>query len=65
MAGLRRILEEDLKLDKFTLDSFKKMISQELDEVSCLGGIIYLIDVPQTMYFSCNYLCFLIGIEIF
>ncbi|KAH9691107.1 CHZ domain-containing protein [Citrus sinensis] len=33
MAGLRRILEEDLKLDKFTLDSFKKMISQELDEV--------------------------------
>lgn len=33
MAGLRRILEEDLKLDKFTLDSFKKMIGQELDEV--------------------------------
>lgn len=35
MAGLRRILEEDLKLDKFTLDSFKKMIGLELDEVSC------------------------------
>lgn len=33
MAGLRRILEEDLKLDKFTLDSFKKMIGLELDEV--------------------------------
>lgn len=33
MAGLRRLLEEDLKLDKFTLDPFKKFISQQLDEV--------------------------------
>ncbi|KAJ4700658.1 DNA ligase 1-like isoform X1 [Melia azedarach] len=33
MAGLRRLLEEDLKLDKHTLDPFKKLISQELDEV--------------------------------
>ncbi|XP_019417512.1 PREDICTED: cell division cycle and apoptosis regulator protein 1-like [Lupinus angustifolius] len=33
MAGLRRLLEEDLKLDKFTLDPYKKLISQQLDEV--------------------------------
>ncbi|OIW14493.1 hypothetical protein TanjilG_12086 [Lupinus angustifolius] len=33
MAGLRRLLEEDLKLDKFTLDLYKKLISQQLDEV--------------------------------
>ncbi|TKY74282.1 transcriptional regulator ATRX-like isoform X1 [Spatholobus suberectus] len=33
MAGLRRLLEEDLKLDKFTLDPYKKFISQQLDEV--------------------------------
>lgn len=34
MAGLRRLLEEDLKLDKFTLDPYKKLITQQLDEVS-------------------------------
>ncbi|XP_014502070.1 DNA ligase 1 [Vigna radiata var. radiata] len=33
MGGLRRQLEEDLKLDKFTLDPYKKFISQQLDEV--------------------------------
>lgn len=34
MAGLRRLLEEDLRLDKFALDPYKKFISQQLDEVS-------------------------------
>ncbi|XVE55355.1 hypothetical protein DITRI_Ditri03aG0152000 [Diplodiscus trichospermus] len=33
MAGLRRLLEEDLKLDKYTLDAYKKFITEELDEV--------------------------------
>ncbi|XWS25159.1 hypothetical protein CRYUN_Cryun27aG0046500 [Craigia yunnanensis] len=33
MAGLRRLLEEDLKLDKFTLDPYKKFITEQLDEV--------------------------------
>ncbi|KAE8077437.1 hypothetical protein FH972_016002 [Carpinus fangiana] len=33
MAGLRRLLEGDLKLDKYTLDPYKKFISQQLDEV--------------------------------
>ncbi|RXH75960.1 hypothetical protein DVH24_042747 [Malus domestica] len=33
LAGLRRLLEEDLKLEKYTLDPFKKFISQQLDEV--------------------------------
>ncbi|XWS21615.1 hypothetical protein CRYUN_Cryun30bG0069500 [Craigia yunnanensis] len=33
MAGLRRLLEEDLKLDKYTLDPYKKFITEELDEV--------------------------------
>ncbi|CAI0395454.1 unnamed protein product [Linum tenue] len=33
MAGLRRLLEEDLKLDNGALDPFKKFISTQLDEV--------------------------------
>ncbi|PNT37218.1 hypothetical protein POPTR_005G176400v4 [Populus trichocarpa] len=33
MAGLRRLLEDDLKLDKFSLDPYKKFISKQLDEV--------------------------------
>ncbi|KAJ4850929.1 hypothetical protein Tsubulata_018998 [Turnera subulata] len=33
MAGLRRILEQDLGLPKLTLDPYKKFISKELDEV--------------------------------
>lgn len=33
MAGLRRLLEEDMELDKHALDPFKKFISKQLDEV--------------------------------
>uniref|UniRef100_A0A2P2MDK9 Uncharacterized protein MANES_18G076200 n=1 Tax=Rhizophora mucronata TaxID=61149 RepID=A0A2P2MDK9_RHIMU len=33
MEGLRRLLEEDLKLNTYTLDPFKKFISMQLDEV--------------------------------
>ncbi|VYS48280.1 unnamed protein product [Arabidopsis thaliana] len=33
MASLRRLLEEDLKLEKESLDLFKKFINKELDEV--------------------------------
>ncbi|MBA0720913.1 hypothetical protein Golax_008511 [Gossypium laxum] len=33
MAGLRRLLEEDLKLDKYTLDPYKKLIAEQLDEL--------------------------------
>ncbi|KAI3820102.1 hypothetical protein L1987_13960 [Smallanthus sonchifolius] len=33
LAGVRRLLEEDLELQKFSLDSFKKLISKQLDEV--------------------------------
>ncbi|GKU87653.1 hypothetical protein SLEP1_g2016 [Rubroshorea leprosula] len=33
MAGLRRLLEEDMKLDKHTLDPYKKFISEQIDEV--------------------------------
>jgi hypothetical protein len=36
MAGLRRLLEDDLKLDKFSLDPCKKFISKQLDEVHIL-----------------------------
>ncbi|KAJ7959124.1 DNA ligase 1-like isoform X1 [Quillaja saponaria] len=32
-AGVRRLIEEDLKLDEYTLDPFKKLISQQLEEV--------------------------------
>ncbi|KAL3650122.1 hypothetical protein CASFOL_006525 [Castilleja foliolosa] len=33
LAGVRRLLEEDLGLEKNTLDAFKKFISQEIDQV--------------------------------
>ncbi|XP_010500159.1 PREDICTED: eukaryotic translation initiation factor 5B-like isoform X2 [Camelina sativa] len=33
MGSLRRLLEEDLKLEKLSLDPFKKFINSELDEV--------------------------------
>ncbi|KAK1436454.1 hypothetical protein QVD17_02234 [Tagetes erecta] len=33
LAGVRRLLEEDLELQKFSLDPFKKLISKQLDEV--------------------------------
>ncbi|XVF64593.1 hypothetical protein PTKIN_Ptkin09bG0180900 [Pterospermum kingtungense] len=33
MAGLRRLLEEDLKLEKYMLDPHKKFITEQLDEV--------------------------------
>ena len=34
MAGLGRLLEEGLKFEKFTLDPYKKFVSQQLHEVS-------------------------------
>lgn len=34
MAVVRRLLEEDLELDKFSLDPYKKFISLQVDEVS-------------------------------
>ncbi|KAJ9167080.1 hypothetical protein P3X46_021757 [Hevea brasiliensis] len=33
MAGLRRLLEEDLRLEKHALDPYKTLISKQLDEV--------------------------------
>ncbi|XP_047944513.1 DNA ligase 1-like [Salvia hispanica] len=33
LAGVRRLLEDDLGLDKNTLDAFKEFISQQVDEV--------------------------------
>ncbi|KAL9229128.1 hypothetical protein vseg_004630 [Gypsophila vaccaria] len=33
LAGLRRLLEEDLELEKHSLDPFKKFVSQQVDEV--------------------------------
>jgi len=34
LAGVRRLLEEDLELEKHTLDPLKKLINQQVDEVS-------------------------------
>lgn len=42
LAGLRRLLEEDLELEKHALDPFKKFISQQVDQV------MESPDVPQT-----------------
>lgn len=33
VASVRRLIEEDLELEKFSLDPFKKLISKQLDEV--------------------------------
>lgn len=33
LAGVRRLLEEDLGLEKNTLDAFKKFIQIQIDEV--------------------------------
>lgn len=33
VAGVRRLLEDDLELKKYSLDPFKKVISKQLDEV--------------------------------
>ncbi|XP_021900666.1 glutamic acid-rich protein-like [Carica papaya] len=33
MTGVRRVLEEDLKLDKYTLDPYKSFITEQIDEV--------------------------------
>ncbi|CAL0327408.1 unnamed protein product [Lupinus luteus] len=40
MASLRRLLEEDLELGKFTLDIYKKLISQQLDEVTSSSEVL-------------------------
>ncbi|XP_027334553.1 myb-like protein X isoform X2 [Abrus precatorius] len=40
MAGLRRLLEGDLKLNKFTLDPYKKFITQQLDEVLASSEVL-------------------------
>lgn len=42
LAGVRRLLEEDLELEKHTLDPLKKLINQQVDEV------MESPDVPQT-----------------
>lgn len=34
MAGVRRLLEKDLELEKHALDPHKKFISEHLEEVS-------------------------------
>lgn len=34
MGILRRLLEQDLKLEKYSLDTHKKFINEELEEVS-------------------------------
>lgn len=54
MAGLRRLLEEDLKLDKYALDPFKKFISQHLDEVRviCYHSLLNL-EVSLISYYYC------------
>lgn len=36
LAGVRRLLEDDLKLERYSLDPFKKFLSGELDEVCFL-----------------------------
>lgn len=33
MAGVRRLLEKDLKLEECTLDPLKKFIREEIDKV--------------------------------
>ncbi|GAB2302914.1 hypothetical protein Dimus_036907 [Dionaea muscipula] len=40
MAGIHCLLEEDLKLEKYALDPFKKFISDQVDEVFASSEIL-------------------------
>jgi hypothetical protein len=51
MASLRRLLEEDLKLEKESLDLFKKFINKELDEVSTLSWLCNLLSISEIQVF--------------
>ncbi|GAB4844894.1 hypothetical protein Ancab_038285 [Ancistrocladus abbreviatus] len=33
LAGVRRLLEEDLKLEKYSLDAFKKIVTEQVNEI--------------------------------
>lgn len=49
LAGVRRLLEEDLGLEKNTLDAFKKFIHSQIDEV--------VFCFKQPLYFQEEYVC--------
>lgn len=49
LAGVRRLLEEDLGLEKNTLDAFKKFIQIQIDEV------VFCFKKP--LYFQEEYVC--------
>lgn len=53
MGSLRRLLEEDLKLEKQSLDLFKKFINKELDEVSTLNNLFNLLSIQGGKSFDC------------
>lgn len=44
LVGVRRLLEEDLKLEKNTLDPYKKFISKQLDEVTSNAKIFCMLE---------------------
>lgn len=52
MALLRRLLEQDLKLEKDSLDPFKKFINKELDDVSTFKLIVYLLCITGKRSFD-------------
>lgn len=61
LAGVRRLLEEDLGLEKNTLDAFKKFIQNQVDEVGlCFkklftskGGVCLLICLQKKIVNRC------------
>lgn len=61
MAGLRRLLEEDLKLEKFSLDPYKKLISQQLEEVIDLSPES-VIQASKVCFVRCLTLCIFVKV---
>ncbi|KAI8531319.1 hypothetical protein RHMOL_Rhmol11G0127500 [Rhododendron molle] len=50
MARFRRLLEEDLELDKDTLFPFKKFITEQVEKVSKTSGIVpFLVELARKM----------------
>lgn len=59
LVKVRRLLEEDLELDKFALDSFKSVIGRTLDEVGTYYifyfGLHILTVLSMIIYIFFNY----------
>lgn len=53
MSGVRRLLEEDLELDKHSLDSHKKFINEQMEVVSyCYSYVVPSFLLSEVLWFD-------------